>query len=200
MNKILRRALAPILSIMLVFLCFPNVYGASEKSSTSENQLAERVCIFKEEVEELIIEGEVNEPIVEEEVHTYYEGLCQDGDRYLLAKIVMAEAEGSGLDKMEHIVSLVLNRVKDDYFPNTVKDVIFQESRGVYQFSPIGNGRWDRVEPTENCYQAVDNVLEYEHDISDGATFFEDCKNPDNWHSRNLTFLYSIEGTRFYKI
>ena len=116
-------------------------------------------------------------------------------ESYLLAKIAMAEAEGCNTKTKTLIIMCVLNRVWSDEFPDTIKEVIFQEN----QFSPIDNGRWDRVKPNEDCYEAVKAVMEAKYDYSGGATYFESCSNEDNWHSRNLEFLYESEGIRFYK-
>ena len=116
-------------------------------------------------------------------------------ESYLLARIAMAEAEGCNTQTKTLIIMCVLNRVWSDEFPDTIEEVIFQEN----QFSPIDNGRWDRVEPNEDCYEAVKIVMEAKYDYSGGATYFEDCVNEDNWHSRNLEFLYESQGIRFYK-
>lgn len=116
-------------------------------------------------------------------------------DSYLLAKIAMAEAEGCNTQTKTLIIMCVLNRVWSDEFPDTIEEVIFQEN----QFSPIDNGRWDRVEPNEDCWEAVKIVMEAKYDYSGGATYFENCADEDNWHSRNLEFLYESEGIRFYK-
>lgn len=116
-------------------------------------------------------------------------------DSYLLARIAMAEAEGCNIQTKTLIIMCVLNRVWSDEFPDTIEEVIFQEN----QFSPIDNGRWDRVEPNEDCYEAVKIVMEAKYDYSGGATYFENCADEDNWHSRNLEFLYESEGIRFYK-
>ena len=116
-------------------------------------------------------------------------------ESYLLAKIAMAEAEGCNTKTKTLIIMCVLNRVWSDEFPDTIEEVIFQEN----QFSPIDNGRWDRVEPNEDCYEAVKVVMEAKYDYSGGATYFENCADEDNWHSRNLEFLYESEGIRFYK-
>ena len=116
-------------------------------------------------------------------------------ESYLLARIAMAEAEGCNTQTKTLIIMCVLNRVWSDEFPDTIEEVIFQEN----QFSPIDNGRWDRVEPNEDCYEAVKAVMEAKYDYSGGATYFESCSNKDNWHSRNLEFLYESEGIRFYK-
>lgn len=116
-------------------------------------------------------------------------------ESYLLARIAMAEAEGCNIQTKTLIIMCVLNRVQSDEFPNTIEEVIFQEN----QFSPIDNGRWDRVEPNEDCYEAVRIVVEAKYDYSGGATYFENCADEDNWHSRNLEYLYESEGIRFYK-
>lgn len=116
-------------------------------------------------------------------------------ESYLLAKIAMSEAEGCNTQTKTLIIMCVLNRVLSDEFPDTIEEVIFQEN----QFSPIDNGRWDRVEPNKDCYEAVKVVMEAKYDYSGGATYFESCDDEDNWHSRNLEFLYESEGIRFYK-
>lgn len=120
-------------------------------------------------------------------------------DSYLLAKIAMAEAEGCNIQTKTLVIMAVLNRVWSDEFPDTIEEVIFQEYNGVYQFTPIANGRWDRVEPNEDCWEAVRVVMESQYDYSGGALYFESCVDEDNWHSRNLEFLYESDGMRFYK-
>lgn len=133
------------------------------------------------------------------EVVEYDRGLTKE-EKYLLAKIAMAEAEGESLETKVLIVLTVLNRVYSDkpYFPDSVEEVIFQKTNGVYQFTPIGNGRWDRVEPNDECWEAVEIVNSTEYDFSQGALYFESCKG-ESWHSRNLEFICQSDNTRFYK-
>ena len=121
-------------------------------------------------------------------------------DDYLLAKIVMAEAEGCNMQTKTLVAMVVLNRVWSEQFPDTIHDVIFEQcANGTYQFSPIGNGRWESVEPNEDCYEAIEIVKQSVYDYSGGALYFENCTDEDNWHSRNLEYLYESEGIRFYK-
>lgn len=129
----------------------------------------------------------------------YNKGWSADDD-YLLAKIVMAEAEVCNVQTKTLVAMVVLNRVWSEQFPDTISDVIFQQcANGTYQFSPLGNGRWDRVEPNEDCYEAIEIVKQSVYDYSGGALYFENCTDEDNWHSRNLEYLYESEGIRFYK-
>lgn len=120
-------------------------------------------------------------------------------DCYLLARIAMAEAEGESTQSKTLVILTVLNRVWSDDFPDNIHDVIFEQNNGVYQFSCIGNGRWDRVEPNADCWEAVDVVQTAEYDYSGGALYFETCEDENNWHSRNLEFLYQCGKTRFYR-
>lgn len=129
--------------------------------------------------------------------------VLSEEDKYLLAKIVMAEAEGEPEYGTKFlIIATVLNRVDSDKFPNTIREVILEEHDGVYQFSPIGNGRWDAVEPNEECWEAVEimsEALDAGRDVSNGGVlYFENC-NGSSWHSRNLEFLCSSGSMRFYR-
>lgn len=187
--------------IMIIVLCnMPRVVIA-EKEDTSKSvsesysnktttPYVSNLVTFEPQTEEESSEIEVD----------YYPEFTYSKDwsakeSYLLARIAMAEAEGCNTQTKTLIIMCVLNRVWSDEFPDTIEEVIFQEN----QFSPIDNGRWDRVEPNEDCYEAVKVVMEAKYDYSGGATYFENCADEDNWHSRNLEFLYESEGIRFYK-
>ena len=187
--------------IMIIALCnMPRVVIA-EKENTSKSvsesysnktttPYVSNLVTFEPQTEEESSEVEVD----------YYPEFTYSKDwsakeSYLLARIAMAEAEGCNTQTKTLIIMCVLNRVWSDEFPDTIEEVIFQEN----QFSPIDNGRWDRVEPNEDCYEAVKVVMEAKYVYSGGATYFENCADEDNWHSRNLEFLYESEGIRFYK-
>lgn len=58
----------------------------------------------------------------------------------LLALLTMAEAEGETEYGKRLVVDTVLNRVDSPYFPNTIKEVIYQP----YHFESIWNGRIER--------------------------------------------------------
>lgn len=120
-------------------------------------------------------------------------GSMDSDDAYRLAKIAMAEAESEDTKGKALVMLVVLNRVCDDEFPGTIEDVIFQKG----QFSPISNGRYDEVEPDEDCYRALQLITDG-WDKSHGATYFE-SKSDSTWHSENLTFLFKHGKHYFYK-
>lgn len=186
--------------IMIIALCnMPRVIAEKEDTSKSVSESYSNKTTMPYVSSLVTFEPQTEDESSEVEVDYYpeftYSKDWSAEESYLLARIAMAEAEGCNIQTKTLIIMCVLNRVWSDEFPDTIEEVIFQEN----QFSPIDNGRWDRVEPNEDCYEAVKIVMEAKYDYSGGATYFENCADEDNWHSRNLEFLYESEGIRFYK-
>lgn len=120
-------------------------------------------------------------------------------DSYLLAKLAMAEAEGEDTEGKALVILVVLNRVRSEEFPDTVKDVILEEHNGVCQFSVTQEGgRWYTVEPDEDCYKALELVMLENWDESEGALYFE-SRSDSTWHQNHLQFLFQHGKHFFYK-
>ena len=115
----------------------------------------------------------------------------------------IVEAEAGGEDEIGKILvaNVILNRVECDKFPDTVSEVIFQQSNGVCQFSPVGNGRFYTVKVSDATIQAVNKALEGE-DYSQGALYFAARKYADSksmqWFDESLTFLFEYGGHEFF--
>ena len=75
-------------------------------------------------------------------------------DRYLLAKVIYAEARGESYTGQVAIGAVVLNRVKDSRFPNTIAGVIYQP----WAFTAVNDGQIN-LEPNQKAYQAADDAL-----------------------------------------
>ena len=119
-----------------------------------------------------------------------------------LLRIVEAEAGCEDEEGKLLVANVVLNRVNHKSFPDTVTEVILQKENGVTQFSPVANGRYYRVEVSEETISAVGRALTGE-DISEGALYFAARKYADSdkmkWFDENLTFLFSHGGHEFFK-
>lgn len=76
----------------------------------------------------------------------------------LLARVIWSEA-GSDWLTDEHqraVASVVINRVNDERFPNTINDVIYQKG----QYGCVSNGMINRT-PNQRAYDNAKYVLEY---------------------------------------
>lgn len=120
----------------------------------------------------------------------------------VLERIVEAEAGGEDADGKLLVANVVLNRVKDEAFPDTISEVVFQKSKGVTQFSPVANGRYEAVTVSEESRAAVERALSGE-DISEGALYFAARRYADQksmrWFDQNLTMLFKHGGHEFFK-
>ncbi len=193
--------------IVLVIMLITVMAGVSENNkSEGDNQITVYES-YEYEDNHITVTAPANTPseVIEHEAieHEAIDVYCRnlsDNDKLMLAKIVMAEAEGESVYTKVLVILTVLNRVESNQFPNTVEEVIFQNHNNVYQFSPvIPGGRYWTTEPTDECWEAVEIVNGMETDVSNGALYFEACKDENNWHSRNLEFICKSGSTRFYK-
>lgn len=85
----------------------------------------------------------------------------------LLARLVTAEASGEPFRGKVAVASVVLNRMEDPKFPETVAGNIFKPN----QFESVSNGLiWNR-QPTDDSYKAAEAACKG-WDPSYGAKFF----------------------------
>lgn len=124
-----------------------------------------------------------------------------DEDYDVLLRIVEAEAGGEDYTGKLLVANVVLNRVKSDRFPDTIKDVVYQKLHGKAQFSPVGSGRIDTVIVSDETIEAVDAALAGE-DVSEGALYFAARKYADSgkmeWFDTNLNYLFAYGGHEFF--
>ncbi|MCM1161523.1 MAG: cell wall hydrolase [Roseburia sp.] len=165
--------------------------GRGEEKKETAEPVAEEITKLVQ-TEQAVVK--TFEAIHTEELGTALLFLDLDDDEcYILAKIAMAEAESEDTEGKALVMLVVLNRVWNDVFPDTVEEVVMQEN----QFSPVANGRYDRVEPDADCMDALELVKEG-WDESAGALYFE-SKSSSAWHQQNLKYLFRHGNHYFYK-
>lgn len=128
---------------------------------------------------------------------TVYENQMSSDDYYTLLQIVEAEATGGDLISKMIVAGVVINRVRDSHFPDTICEVVWQED----QFQPTMDGRIFSCEVTESTIEAVERVLQGE-DYSQGALFFfaRDSAEAQNisWFDSSLTKVFEYGGHEYF--
>lgn len=128
--------------------------------------------------------------------------LISEKDYEALTRIVEAEATGEDIIGKIMVANVVLNRVENRRFPNSIYDVIHQKVEGKAQFSPISNGRYARVKVSASTKKAVERALNGE-DYSKGALFFMArriaSENGISWFDGHLTKVATHGAHEFYK-
>lgn len=117
-----------------------------------------------------------------------------DEEIEMLKYIVEQETRGGSYRHKCIVTNVVLNRVKDSRFPNTVKEVLLQKN----QFSSTWNYYQKRNKPDKKTENAVNDVLNGRvEDESNDALYFHSMSS-DGWFS-SLSFVMEMEGHRFFK-
>lgn len=114
----------------------------------------------------------IEEPIVVEEEETplktnrYSELEITEEDRELLARIVYLEARGQSFSGQRAVAEVVLNRVLDSRFPDTVYEVLYAPG----QFTPAKSIA--STTPTETQYKVVDCVIDETPITTENTVYF----------------------------
>ena len=95
----------------------------------------------------------------------------------LLARIIAAEARGEPLAGQVAVGSVILNRVQDPAFPNTLSGVIFQPSA----FESVSNGLFYQRSPTRQEIRAALTALNGWDPTYGAIYFWEPAKSTSRW-------------------
>lgn len=127
--------------------------------------------------------------------------LMSDEDYDTLLRIVEAETGSEDIKGRVLVANVIMNRVKSEDFPNTVTEVVWDNSDGVPQFSPTYDGRINEVAVSDETREAVKQALKGT-DYSEGALFFiqKSAAEEHNvkWFEKDLKRLFKYGVHEFY--
>lgn len=112
-------------------------------------------------------------------------------DVYWLSHIIYAESGNQPLAGKIAVGNVVLNRVADPAFPNTVHDIIFQ--RG--QFTPVQNGTIN-LNPSVESIVAAKLCLDGANTAGNSLYFVN--YHYSSWATRNRPYVATIGAHAFY--
>ncbi|MBE6637125.1 MAG: copper amine oxidase [Ruminococcaceae bacterium] len=127
-------------------------------------------------------------------------GVLTEGEAYYdsveldwLARIISAESRGEPLLGMIAVGNVVLNRVNDARFPDSIPDVILEKG----QFSPVRNGTIDRL-PTANAILAAKLCLDGAVVTEDALFFCNTAIAANTWIQQNRPYRMTVGNHTFY--
>ena len=108
----------------------------------------------------------------------------------LLLRVAQAEAGNQGVDGMWLVMSVVLNRVADEDWPDTIREVIYQTS----QFSSVSDGHFDAAEISPEAHEALAKIETGE--VAPEIIGFETVDSTENDKYFQEAFVY--KDHKFY--
>lgn len=140
--------------------------------------------------------GSINVDLTKVELISSGDEYYDSQDVYWLSRIIYAESGNQPLAGQIAVGNVVLNRVEDERFPDSVYGVIFDQTYGV-QFSPVETGSIYST-PDEEAVIAAKLALEG-YNTGGNALYFV---NPDigvsSWFNQTRTYVTSIGDHDFY--
>ena len=118
-------------------------------------------------------------------------GTYGENDLYWLSRAIYAESGNQPMKGRLAVGTVILNRVANSQFPNTVEEVVFQPG----QFSPVSNGTIYR-DPDEDSVVAAKLCLDGVREAGDCLYF--NVTSLRSWADQARTYYCTIGGHKFY--
>ncbi len=119
-----------------------------------------------------------------------------------MALNIYHEARGEMISGMYHTAHVVMNRVKNREYPNTVCEVVYQEKQFSWTFDGRSDETKERVAWAKSLQIAYDVLVLEDEDRTNGATAYH-VKDPNvkfsKKHHERLTFLGQNGKHVFYR-
>lgn len=171
-----------VLSLLLCILLLSLVFFSTEVSA--EEEIIETHILTDEELSQLYLTKD-----------DFYCDTClviSQEDAQALMRIAVVE-DFTSAESQANVMAVILNRVDDPEFPNTIQEVIEQPG----QFSTVSNGTYYNAEPDVNSHLALAMIEKGE--VETDALYFEASYAKNTWQSQNLVYLSTVGGTRYYR-
>lgn len=98
-------------------------------------------------------------------------------DRYLIAKMIYAEARGESFEGQVAVGAVILNRIKSGIFPDTVAGVIYQPDA----FEAVSNGEFFNHDPDLTAFKAADAALSGWDPTGGALYYFNPATSTSPW-------------------
>ncbi|MBE0465828.1 MAG: cell wall hydrolase [Candidatus Desulforudis sp.] len=127
---------------------------------------------------DLIIPNQVL--VIPDHILKYSRGDVSDEELLLLARIIHAEARGESFWGQVAVGAVIINRLASPDFPSDLREVIYQRTSNVYQFTPVGDGSIV-LKPDERAINAARHALQGSDPTQGALFFYNPDKTNDTW-------------------
>ncbi|MEC1446334.1 cell wall hydrolase [Bacillus haynesii] len=141
-----------------------------ESLKQEENPAFSQLTDEKSFIEAANLPAEEEEEIEEETIDLTHK------EKDLLSRLVHAEAKGESFEGKVAVANVVLNRVEDSRFPDSVKSVIYQKNA----FEPVLNGSIEKKADRESV-EAVEEAVDQNIKETDALFFYNPDIASDDW-------------------
>ena len=146
-------------------------------TSCEQVMVGQRIKVIEDNMAEFDVSSSMESSINELDARTAALAesarMMSDEDYDTLLHIVEAEAGTEDVKGRILVANVIMNRIKNKEFPDTVTEVVWQNTNGVPQFSPTYDGRINEVTVTDETREAVEKYI-YEASMKSNVDRLQD--------------------------
>ena len=117
-------------------------------------------------------------------------------DILIVAQVLKCECGSASFDGKIAVANVICNRAESSLFPNTVKEVIYDNRGGSVQFSIAYNGKLNNTPSTE-CMLAAKCALGGKI-VAPNCLFFQADYVQNSWTNKNREYVMTVGGNAFF--
>lgn len=119
-------------------------------------------------------------------------------DLYLLARLVESEAGNEGYETKMMVASVVMNRVADSRFPNTIKEVVYQKGQFEVTSRKVDGVLMIDREPSLDSLRVANDILNKGSILPSNVLVFYQKGVDEGWVTSRTTHLISDDTVFAY--
>ena len=178
--------------VFIVILLYTVIYFTEEKYEARIEELECRASVAEEKAQKWKEIANKSRSIV---MRT--KGIDFD-DLYLLARLVESEAGNESYETKMMVASVVMNRVADSRFPNSIREVIYQKGQFEVTVHKVNGVLMIDREPSLDSLRAANDILNKGSILPSNVLVFYQKGVDEGWVTSRTTHLISDDTVFAY--
>lgn len=171
--------------VFIVILLYTVIYFTEEKYEARIEELGCRASVAEEEAQRWKEVADKSRSIVVRTKEVDFD------DLYLLARLVESEAGNESYETKMMVASVVMNRVADSRFPNSIKEVIYQKGQFEVTACKVNGVLMIDREPSLDSLRVANDILNKGSILPSNVLVFYQKGVDEGWVTSRTTHLIS---------
>ena len=178
--------------VFIVILLYTVIYFTEEKYEARIEELECKASVAEEEAQRWKEVADKSRSIVVRTKEVDFD------DLYLLARLVESEAGNESYETKMMVASVVMNRVTDSRFPNTIREVIYQKGQFEVTVHKVNGVLMIDREPSLDSLRVANDILNKGSILPSNVLVFYQNGVDEGWVTSRTTHLISDDTVFAY--
>ena len=179
--------------VFIVILLYTVIYFTEEKYEAQIEELECRASVAEEKAQKWEEIADKSRGIVMMRTNE-----IDFDDLYLLARLVESEAGNESYETKMMVASVVMNRVADSRFPNSIRKVIYQKGQFEVTVRKVNGVLMIDREPSLDSFRAANDILNKGSILPSNVLVFYQKGVDEGWVTSRTTYLISDDTVFAY--